>query len=167
MLPSCLPRMYRGICSIGPGRYSEIPAIRSSKQSGRSCIMNCFMPPDSSWNTASVSPEAIMSQTPLSSKSFLEKSGTGLPSDRMNASASRMIVSVRSPRKSIFKRPSSSSVVIGNCVVSAPSLLVSGTTVDSGTPEITTPAACVELCRGSPSSFMDRSSTRRMVSSPS
>ena len=78
-----------------------------------------------------------------------------------------MMVNVRRPKKSIFKRPSSSKVVMGNWVTSTPSLLCRGTTVSRGTPEMTTPAAWVELCRGSPSSFMDRSSTFFVVGSES
>ena len=47
-----------------------------------------------------------------------------------------MMVRVRRPRKSILRRPSSSNVVMGNWVVSTPSLLCRGTTVSKGTPEI-------------------------------
>ena len=125
------------------------------------------MPADSSWNTPSVSPREIMSYTSLSEKSLVEKSGASFPCSRMKFSASRMMVRVRRPRKSIFSRPSSSNVVMGNWVVSTPSLLCRGTTVSSGTPEMTTPAAWVELWRGRPSSFMERSSTFLVVGSES
>ena len=61
-------------------------------------------------------------------------------------------VSVRSPRKSIFKRPNSSNVTIVYCVVMLPSeALDSGTNSSTGFGLITTPAAWTEVCRGSPS----------------
>ena len=60
--------------------------------------------------------------------------------------ASWMTVSVRSPRKSIFKRPSSSSVVIVNWVTMVPSApLDNGTYSSMEVLEITTPAACMEV----------------------
>ena len=46
--------------SIGPGRYSEIAAMMSSKFSGFMFIRNDRMPPDSSWKMPSVSPAEIM-----------------------------------------------------------------------------------------------------------
>ena len=35
---------YLGIWSIGPGRYNETPAIKSSKQSGLSSFMKFVIP---------------------------------------------------------------------------------------------------------------------------
>ncbi len=58
-----------------------------------------------------------------------------------------------SPRKSIFKRPMRSSAFMSYCVVtSSRFVLYSGTTSVSGLGEITTPAACVDAWRASPSS---------------
>ncbi len=72
-----------------------------------------------------------------------------------------MTVSVRSPRKSIFKSPSSSIVVIVNWVVTIPSVpLASGTYSSIGFCEITTPAAWVDECLGSPSKRFDISIKR-------
>ena len=48
--------MYFGIEFIGPGRYSEIAATRSSKQFGTRPMSSWRIPPDSSWNTPSVLP---------------------------------------------------------------------------------------------------------------
>ena len=74
------------------------------------------------------------------------------------STASLMTVSVRNPRKSIFKSPSSSIVVIVNCVVMEPSdPLESGTNSSAGFWQITTPAACMEVCLGKPSSFIHMS----------
>ncbi len=60
---SFFPRMYLGMKSIGPGRYSEMPAVRSSMDPGCSSFMNDCMPPDSIWNTPSVRPVAIDANT--------------------------------------------------------------------------------------------------------
>ena len=70
--------------------------------------------------------------------------------------ASWITVSVRSPRKSILSSPSSSSVVMVNWVVTEPS-----DPKDRGTYSsiafwlMTTPAACMDVCLGSPSSLLD------------
>ena len=67
-------------------------------------------------------------------------------------------VSVRSPRKSIFRSPSSSSVVMVNWVVMVPSAaLESGTYSSTDSRLMTTPAACIEECLGRPSRRMDMS----------
>ena len=63
-----------------------------------------------------------------------------------------MTVRVRRPRKSIFRSPSSSMVVMVNWVVTEPSwALDRGTRSSAGSEQITTPAAWTELWRGSPS----------------
>ena len=53
-------------------------------------------------------------------------------------------VNVLKPRKSIFKSPSSSNVVIIYCVEILPSLTYKGTYVSTGSFVITIPHACVE-----------------------
>ena len=63
---SFFPFKYLGIKSIGPGRYSEIPAIISSRLSGFSSFMKVLKPPLSSWNTPSFFPVPIASITLLS-----------------------------------------------------------------------------------------------------
>ena len=84
------------------------------------------------------------------------------------SAASLMTVNVLSPRKSIFKSPSSSMVVMINCVVIVPSdALDSGTYSSIAFCEITTPAACIEVCRGSPSKRFDISISVRTFSSDS
>ena len=69
------------------------------------------MPLDSIWNTPAVCPREIISYVAVSS--------SGMPSSVKSGSrsctiftASSSTVRFRSPRKSIFSRPSSSSVVI-------------------------------------------------------
>ena len=79
-----------------------------------------------------------------------------------------MTVKVRSPRKSIFKSPSSSIVVMTNCVVIVPSeLRDNGTYSSIAFWEITTPAACMEVWRGRPSSLFAMSMSLFTVSSDS
>ena len=56
----CLPATYRGMDSIGPGRYSDMAAMMSSKFEGFIEVRNWRMPLDSSWNTPSVSPSEII-----------------------------------------------------------------------------------------------------------
>ncbi len=71
-----------------------------------------------------------------------------------------MTVSVRNPRKSILRSPSSSSVVIVNCVTSDPSdASDSGTYSSIASLPITTPAACIDACRGRPSRRMEASTS--------
>ena len=75
-------------------------------------------------------------------------------------------VRVRSPRKSIFKSPSSSMVVMVNWVVMVPSAaLDKGTNSSMERLPITTPAACMEVCLGSPSRRLDMSIRLWTVSS--
>ena len=67
-------------------------------------------------------------------------------------SASSMMVSVVSPRKSILSRPSFSRPFMSYWVtISSRFVLYSGTSSFSGSGEITTPAACTEQLRARPS----------------
>ncbi len=68
--------------------------------------------------------------------------------------ASRITVRVLKPKKSIFKRPNSSSSIILNWVVITSLFLESGTYLVTSSFDIRTPAAWVEECRGSPSTFI-------------
>ena len=56
----CLPATYRGMDSIGPGRYSDIAAMMSSKLDGFIWVRNWVMPEDSSWKMPVVSPSEII-----------------------------------------------------------------------------------------------------------
>ena len=146
------PRIYWGMKSIGPGRYKEIPAITSSKLWGLSSFIKLFIPALSSWNTPSEWPEPKDPKTFLSSKSMLSIAISFPVSFLISFTAFWITVSVRSPRKSIFKSPSSSSVVMVNWVVMEPSWARDkGTYSSTSFWLITTPAACIEVCRGSPS----------------
>ena len=60
---SFFPFKYRGIKSMGPGRYREIPAMISSKFSGFNSFMKLFIPELSSWNTPSFFPVPMDSRT--------------------------------------------------------------------------------------------------------
>ena len=108
--------MYLGIESIGPGLYSAMPATMSSKQVGLRFFMKSVMPPLSSWNMPFVLPSAISLYTSGSSMSIDEKSMSTPWFSFIMRSASRMTVRFLSPRKSIFRSPSSSIVVMLNCV---------------------------------------------------
>jgi hypothetical protein len=80
----------------------------------------------------------------------------------------RMTVSVFSPRKSIFNRPSSPTGFIAYCVTSAPSSSVlSGSRFTNGSGPITTPAACTLELRDKSSSTNAVSISSRVVSSVS
>jgi hypothetical protein len=98
-------------CS-GPGRNSATSAVMSSKQSGCSLLISCFMPPDSSWKTAVVSALFNSSKALGSSVGIAAMSIGARPSAARCAltvfSAQSMIVSVRRPRKSNLTRPAAS-----------------------------------------------------------
>ena len=68
---------YMGMNCMGPGRYKEIMAIRSSMPCASDCTSSRVMPADSNWNTPTVWPSASMSKVSLSSGGTLsmEKSG--------------------------------------------------------------------------------------------
>ena len=123
------------------------------------------MPVDSSWNTPSVSPSEIILYTPSSSMGMSSLSQTVPPPARTISMVSMMTFSVRSPRKSIFRRPSASTVVMGNCVVITSSLVCSGQYSTTGSAVISTPAAWVDALRGMPSSLRAMSMSRRTASS--
>ncbi len=129
---------------------------------GFNSFIKRFIPPLSNWNTPSVRPEEIISKTFLSSKSIfiILSSMFIVASSKIPArrAASCITVNVRSPKKSIFKSPSSSSVVMVNCVVTVPSAaLESGIYSSTGFGLIKTPAAWIEICLGSPSRRLDMS----------
>ena len=152
------PSKYLGIKSIGPGRYREIPAIISSRLSGFNSFMKFFIPALSSWKIPSQWPVPIEASTCESFISMLLISNV-MPWLRLTLfTAFCITVSVLSPRKSIFKRPSSSKAVIVYCVTTAPSLpLESGTYSSTARWLMTTPAACIDVWRGRPSSLFERS----------
>ena len=155
---SFFPFKYLGMKSMGPGRYREIPAMMSSRLSGFSSFMKLFIPPLSSWNTPSSFPVPMDSMTFLSLKSMWSRSSFTPWSFWIMATASWSTVRVLSPRKSIFKSPSSSSVVIVNWVVMVPSEPRDRGTYSSMFVRLmTTPAACMDVCLGSPSSRLDMS----------
>ena len=84
------------------------------------------MPDDSSWNTPAVLPSESMANVAASSFGMvrISKSGSRL---RMSCTAFSMTVRLRSPRKSILRSPSSSSVVMVYCVTMVSSFVLSGT----------------------------------------
>ena len=128
----------------------------SSMFSGFNSLIKDFIPALSSWKTPSVFPWPIISYTLASSKSIFWISNSSPSFFRIIRTASWITVRVRSPRKSIFSRPSSSMVVMVNCVVTTLSAPRDrGTNSSKGSEPITTPAAWMEVCRGKPSSLMD------------
>src|ERR1700719_1775701 len=57
--------MYRGMFSIGPGRYSALAAMMSSNRSGRSFLSMSRTPAPSTWNTPTVSPRGRRRSVPV------------------------------------------------------------------------------------------------------
>ena len=112
--------------SMGPGRYRDVMAMRSSSFSGWKRIITDLSPEDSNWKTPSVSPFPSMAKVAGSSSGmvFTEKSGSFLLT---SSSQSWMTVRVRSPKKSILRSPSSSSSVIVYWVTVVPSFTDRGT----------------------------------------
>ena len=78
-----------------------------------------------------------------------------------------MSVSVVSARKSILSIPMDSTSFMSNCVVMSSPLRESGTLSAIFFRQMTTPAACMEVLRGIPSSFSPMSMTRLSWSSDS
>ena len=113
------------------------------------------MPDDSNWKTPFDSARASISYVLRSSSGIVAMSSPPPISSTALSITSRL----RSPRKSIFSRPSASTFFIENCVTtswSAP-FCCSGTTSISGRAPITTPAAWIESWRTRPSSGRARS----------
>ena len=111
---------------MGPGRYREMMAIRSSTPAGWAWVSSRFIPGDSSWNTPTEFPwESIWKAAGSSSGRFwAEKPGSRR---RMSFSAWSITDRFRRPRKSIFSRPSSSMAVMVYWVTTASSFLDRGT----------------------------------------
>ena len=144
----------------GPGRYRATKAPMSSNVLGFKSLTSAFIPPDSSWKIPSVSPLVKISYTFGSSKGrFLISicSFLVLPTSLMVFS---IMVKFRRPRKSILSKPSFSRSPIGNCATSCFSLEnCRGTTLWSGSFEITTPAACTPTLQAVPSIFSAKSTS--------
>ena len=112
------------------------------------------MPDDSNWKTPIASPRASIAYVFLSSSGIVVMSTPPISSTALSITSR-----LRRPRKSIFSRPSASTVFIENWVTtswSAP-FCCSGIVSISGSAPITTPAAWIESCRTSPSSGRARS----------
>ena len=113
------------------------------------------MPGDSSWNTPVVSPEASSSNVSASSSGIASRSTATSRLSRIRSTALRRIVRLDRPRKSNLSRPSASMPCISYWVISASEFVArwSGISSVSGSRLITTPAACVEALRATPSSW--------------
>ena len=138
---------------------------------GASRSTSLVMPALSNWNTPCVSPAQSILLTASSSRGILSKSTVSPVLSFIKCTASSMTVRVRRPRKSIFRRPSSSTWFLSNWVViirswlmpasmSAASSSCRGTSSISGFGAITTPAAWVPLLRGRPSTLLAMSIMR-------
>ena len=114
-------------------------------------------PPDSSWNTPSVSPVGDHVVDAGVVHGDVLAASMSAPPARIMSSVSRMTVSVRRPRKSIFRRPSAlqraHGVLGGDHVVVG---LQGHVFAPPGSAVISTPAAWVEAWRGMPSSLQRR-----------
>ena len=151
-----------------------------------------FMPPDSNWKMPLVSPRRKSSSTRWSSRGILSRSSgssTVSPAAARLASASRptarkissagsvsrisffansIVESVRSPRKSILRRPTFSQVGPSHCVTASsapPAARQSGTMSSSGRVATMTPAACTPWLRAWSSSPRAWSNTRAIFGS--
>ena len=110
---------------------------------GWSWVQTPVMPTLSSWNTPEVRPSLSILKTAGSSSGMVS---TRNPGSRLRTifAASSSTVRLRSPRKSIFSSPSSSSVVIWYWQTTDSSFFDSGTYSYTGFSVMTTPAACIE-----------------------
>ncbi len=101
-------------------------AVISSMLRGLRPVHTPVMPVLSSWNTPEVRPAVSISKVALSSSGSFSTAKSGLVR-RTRRCASSRTVRFRRPRKSIFSRPSSSSVVIWYWVTTLSSFFDSGT----------------------------------------
>uniref|UniRef100_A0A6J7NAR3 Unannotated protein n=1 Tax=freshwater metagenome TaxID=449393 RepID=A0A6J7NAR3_9ZZZZ len=101
---------------IGPGRYSAISADTSSKEFGAIARMSARIGVDSSWNTPIVSPRPSSSYVRASSSESPSTSKSGSCLCWIIFTVSVMTSRFLSPRKSILRRPSSSTPFISYCV---------------------------------------------------
>ena len=115
-------------------------AVRSSMVWGLSPTHTPVMPADSIWNTPLVFPAVSMSNTAWSSSGMSSRRKSGRSFCTI-FTASSSTVRFRRPRKSIFRRPSSSSVVITYWHTTDSSFLERGTYSYTGRRVMTTPAA--------------------------
>jgi hypothetical protein len=98
-----------------------------------------------------VRPEFRSAKVLASSIGTFSMSNAGPHARRTFSTASAMTVSVFSPRKSIFSRPSFPTAFMSNCTVTSPSWRVSGTNSSSGLSVMRIPAACLPVLRTMPS----------------
>ena len=103
----CFRLMKSGIRSIGPGLYSAMMAIMSSKRSGLKPASKSRIPELSSWKIPVVFPEESKAKVLASSKGNRSTLNGGCPGwlSLIRVSARRIIVSVLRPRKSNFTNP--------------------------------------------------------------
>ena len=119
--------------------------------------------------TPVVSPEASSSNVALSSSGMWSRSTSTPRCSRMRSTALRRIVRFERPRKSNFSSPSASIPCISYWVMSASELVAfwSGISSVSGSREMTTPAACVDAFRATPSSCWASPTSLPICGSPS
>ena len=118
--------MNRGMESMGPGRYRAMMAVMSSMFWGFRPTHTPVMPADSIWNTPEVLPSDSIWNTAGSSSGIFFGSKSGWLR-RTSLAASSSTVRFRRPKKSIFKRPSSSRVVMTYWVTTDSSFFARGT----------------------------------------
>ena len=104
-----------------------------------------------------------------SSSGIVSRSISTPRSARIMSTAWRRIVRLDRPRKSNFSSPSASTPCISYCVMRASEFVArwSGMRSVSGSRLMTTPAACVDALRATPSSCSAKSTTRWTAGSPS
>ena len=154
---------------IGPGRYKARTAEISSNESGFIERNKDLIGPLSSWNTPRVSPRANNSYVFGSSRPSSSRTTVSPRFDMMLSKVSSSTVRFRSPKKSIFSRPSDSHAPISNWVIIAPSwsLRQTGKTLINSSLHKITPAACTPGWRFRPSMPRAVSTTARTSASSS
>ena len=127
----------------------------SSKRSGCSCRKIFFIPADSNWKTPFVIPCRNNLNVASSFKSIVAILKLVLSSCFwISRNAMSKIFKFDNAKKSIFKRPSASTGPFGNWVTNRPSSpSCTGIVSTNGSADSTTPAACKDELRGSPSSL--------------
>ena len=127
---------------MGPGLNKATLATKSEKLFGFNFFIKFFIPLLSYWNIPSVSASLNSLKTTGSFKFILIKSRT-----------LAIIVKFLRAKKSIFNKPNGSKYSIVTPVIKKDVFKVKGITSSRGTLDMTTPAAWVEICLFSPSSF--------------
>ena len=138
---------------MGPGLNKATLATKSEKLFGFNFFIKFFIPLLSYWNIPSVSASLNSLKTTGSFKFILFKSKIWSVFSLIKSRTLAIIVKFLRAKKSIFNKPNGSKYSIVTPVIKKDVFKVKGITSSRGTLDMTTPAAWVEICLFSPSSF--------------